>query len=112
MLQGGSSLLRGNFLGDCGARFPWGRSSGAWSLFTLGLPLIDARWRWCRFWRGGCRTLASWRRLGWQISRWRQLWVKVGGAGSVELGLDGSVDDGEVGGVEGGDGSDLGFLLR
>ena len=37
---------------------------------------------------------------------------KVGGAGSVELGLDGSVDEGEVGVVESGAGSDLGFLLR
>ena len=90
-----------------------GRSSWAWSVFTFGLPLIDARWRCCRFWRVGRRTLACWRRLGWQISRWRQLWVKVGGTGSVELGLDGSVDEGEVGVVEGGDGSDLGgFLLR
>ena len=96
-----------------GCVFPWGRFSGACSLFTVGLPWIVARWRWCRFWRVGRHTLACWRRLVWPISRWRQLWVKVGGAGSVELGLDGRVDEGEVGDVEGGDGSDLGgFLLR
>ena len=32
--------------------------------------------------------------------------------GSVELDLDGIVDEGEVEAVESGDGSDLGFLLR
>ena len=62
-------------------------------------------------WKVGRRTLACSRRLGWQISRWRQLWVKVGGAGSVELCLDGRVDEGEVGGVEGDDGSTLGGFL-
>ena len=39
-------------------------------------------------------------------------YFKMAAVGSVELDIDGFVDEGEGEGVESGDGSDLGFLLR
>ena len=94
-----------------GRVFQWGRFSGARSLFTVGLPWFVARWRWCSFRRVGRRILACWRRLGLVGPKWRQLRIKVGGAGTAELVLDGWVDEGDDGGVEDVDESALGDFL-
>ena len=103
--------MRGNFLGVCGARFFMGAFSGGGSLFTVGLPWCVARWRWCSFWRVGRRILACWRWLGLVGPKWRQLRIKVGGAGNVELDLDGWVGEGDDGGVKVVDESVLGDFL-
>ena len=78
-----------------GRVFQWGRFSGARSLFTLGLPWSVARWRWCSFWRVGRCILACWSRLGLAGFKMASVESKRGGAGSVELGRDGCVDEGE-----------------
>ena len=52
------------------------------------------------FRRVGRRILDCWRRLRLVGPKWRQLRIKVGGVGSVELDLDSWVDESDDGGVE------------